>query len=121
MRGSIPFSPVIQCDCSRRDAPSDANFRRDRIVGHFHSRAATAHTEDSAIFLDDAPVETSVDSHFPCKASEVRAYVLEMVDQLAKLAHQAGDFTLASELGLMALKSTADVSAAITASRRSNW
>jgi hypothetical protein len=88
-------------------------------VGHSHSRAAHAQTEDSAIFLDDAPVAASVDPHMSCKASDVRAYVLEMVDQLARLAHQAGDFTLASELGLMALKSTADVSAALTGSRRS--
>ncbi len=89
-------------------------------MGHSYSGAARANTEDSAIFLDDAPVAGSVEFQTYYKASDVRAYVLEMVDQLAKLAHQAGDFTLASELGLMALKSTAGVSAAITASRRSS-
>ena len=89
-------------------------------MGHSHSRAASAQADDSAIFLDDTFVSTSVDGARPCTVSDVRAYVLEMVDQLAKLAHQAGDFTLASELGLLALKSTVEVSAAITATRRSS-
>ena len=86
-------------------------------MGSSASFGARKADDDGAVFLDDSPESDSVLPNVGCKSGDVRAYVLDMIDQLAKMAHHAGDFSLASELSLMVFKSTFEVSAALTSAR----